>query len=104
MNAKHTPGPWVVRNAIGHNPLLICNQSGDQIAELCYMNGPEMDDARLIAAAPDLLAALEESIDPLILLGDFIGNTFDGTVGINPFDRCAIIGRIRAAIAKARGE
>ena len=48
------------------------------------------DDARLIAAAPDLLAALEEALP-------FIDNTF--APGADVADEQA-----RAAIAKAKGE
>lgn len=44
------------------------------------------------------LAVLREVLPPLILLGDYIGNEFAGKVGIEPFDRCAIIGRVRDAI------
>jgi hypothetical protein len=46
-----------------------------------------------------LLAALKETITPLILLGDYIGNEWEGKIGIPAFDRCAIIGRVRVAIA-----
>ena len=61
-----------------------------------------MANARLLAAAPELLDALRACIDPLILLGDHIGNTHPGKLGIPAFDRCAVIGAARAAIAKAK--
>jgi len=60
MNAQHTPGPWA--QAI-HSPADIV--VGDtQIASARYgLNGISRDqaiaNARLIAAAPELLAALE---------------------------------------------
>jgi hypothetical protein len=50
-----------------------------------------LDDARLIAAAPDLLAALEEFVA--------VTDGFDGEPMIGP-----VLGRARAAIAKAKGE
>jgi hypothetical protein len=66
----------------------------------------EAAEARLVACETrngamlmTLLAALRETITPLILLGDYIGNEWEGKTGIPAFDRCAIIGRVRAAIA-----
>ena len=59
MNTKHTPGPW----HIGMKPgPMIYGPNGEQVADLrADMVFPEetTDNARLIAAAPDLLAALE---------------------------------------------
>ena len=48
----------------------------------------------------ELAEALRATLPALILLGDFIGNTFDGTVGIEPFDRCEIISQARLALSK----
>jgi len=60
---KHTPGPWVATHADG-NDLIV--KSGDiEVVAGCgwrgppYMRGNPDADARLIAAAPDLLAALQ---------------------------------------------
>jgi hypothetical protein len=50
---------------------------------------------------PDLQAAARAAIPALVLLGDFIGNTFDGKVGIPAFDRCGVILALREALAKA---
>lgn len=64
MEMKHTPGPWeackpeealhAVRRQIAHNPLgmIICDVGYGETEEVNIAN------ARLIAAAPDLLAAL----------------------------------------------
>jgi hypothetical protein len=62
--------------------------------------------ARLVAAAPDLLAALRAALPAVIRLGDFIGN---GDIevpvsGLAINDRCAIVAQIRAALAKAEGK
>jgi hypothetical protein len=53
------------------------------------------------AAGSALLAAARQATTPLELLGDYIGNTFDGRVGYAPFDRCAILLELRRAIAAA---
>jgi len=51
--AKHTPGPWNIRDARG----LLMGQSESAGSPL---RDPEVEaNARLIAAAPDLLAALK---------------------------------------------
>jgi hypothetical protein len=53
METKHTPGPWFSNNMGLHNGI------GDGIAAYAADCYPNDDDARLIAAAPDLLAALQ---------------------------------------------
>ena len=60
MSAKHTPGPWICSSS--HSDT--CDfevredaENGDVIAGEYGI--PNLQDARLIAAAPDLLAALE---------------------------------------------
>ena len=60
--SKHTPGPWFMtgelpgyRSRINSTP----QNLGWDLAHVC--NGPEADaNARLIAAAPELLEALQE--------------------------------------------
>ena len=52
MNTKHTPGPWTV----GANGI---NSPDGHIVYFDVSGGPHETDARLIAAAPDLLAALQ---------------------------------------------
>jgi hypothetical protein len=52
-------------------------------------------------AIADLLTAARAVIPVLDLLGDFIGNTFDGKVGVPAFDRCAVILALKTAIANA---
>ena len=63
---KYTPGPWIVNNKGKHWN----NQSLDDI-EICYGTDGECicdtvyepEDAQLIAAAPDLVEALEAIIE-----------------------------------------
>lgn len=87
---QHTPGPWHVRNNGPHpnNPKTInydiaWSNAGELVAEHVY----EESDARLIAAAPDLLEALERLVE-------FVAAR-DSTV---------YLVEQYAAIAKARGE
>ena len=76
MNYKqHTPGPW----RVAHNAKLgwagILTQEGDVIADIRVdamdFRDPEqaVGDAHLIAAAPDLLAALEAAHGYLVTFG-----------------------------------
>lgn len=92
----HTPGPWEV--AEGHGRLSIIHplneQDCEQVVDLCGYMTPEIRaDARLIAAAPDLLAALEGMSDAVV--GHDL-HCFEGDF------REAVL-NVRAAIAKARG-
>ena len=57
MNAKHTPGPWAIGLQVDNERAQIITADGEH---LCYVEQyPVLPNARLIAAAPDLLAALE---------------------------------------------
>ena len=49
------------------------------------------------------LEALESAVIPLIRLGDFIGN-YDqgGASGLGPFDRCAIVLKVRTTIEEIK--
>ena len=87
---KHTPGPWNI-----HYSKEIVSENGEYICGL-----PWSTNARLIAAAPDLLEALE-----LLLEACSTGNfNNDGTQrGVRMPER-AKVDAARAAIAKAKGE
>ncbi len=90
----HTPGPWVLRRSITAHPYAtadVLTPDGELLA-LTFAGHdrkrqPADANARLIAAAPELLAALEKMIEPY-----------------GPADDCWQIREARAAIAKARGE
>jgi len=56
MSAQHTPGDWHVHT----NDLWSTVHAGDTLVADVIRNS---DDARLIAAAPDLLAALRACVD-----------------------------------------
>lgn len=94
---KHTPGPWFGRPY--HDPILIqgCDEVGLCIAFTCGGVGQKRDEfkanARLIAAAPELLEALEPFAHATLThTGQVIGLTRED------FERAL------AAIAKATGE
>lgn len=98
MNAAtYTPGPWFVSGPfVGPR---LAPDSGIQI-KVARVAGDECDseciaNARLIAAAPDLLAALEEAV----ALADQTLSEFAGRT-----DECqASYDKACAAIARARG-
>jgi hypothetical protein len=70
------------------------SEGGYVICKVGNVNGdPEAEaNARLIVSAHDLLEALHDGIDAL------------ARVDIEPADRSRVLGYMRAAIAKARGE
>lgn len=118
MNASHTPGPWSVpsddqaRSALSVSgvPILAHNRSYDDnlaiftVPANALFGGREeaLANARLIAAAPDMLAALEGArtfIENGTSLG-FIRMPDEGTTDAAHDTLPAIC----AAVAKARGE
>ena len=82
----HTPGPW---NTVGlsGDRIAIVAQDATDVATLTHAS---IDDARLIAAAPELLAALE-----------MIREAASGHV---PLVNSWVLSVARAAIAKATEE
>jgi len=89
MTTQHTPGPWFANDS-----LQLFAETGQHIASLDsstegFEGGTLYANARLIAASPDLLAALER-----IAAGDPMHNSFNALA----------ISEARAAIAKATGE
>ena len=96
MNAKHTPGPWEAVGNLVRSPMVQPQglSKGVQIAECrdaYFLSHTEESkaNARLIAAAPELLEALQEMVSLVEMVIPFDG----------PQQRKA-----RAAIAKATGE
>ena len=97
MSAQHTPGPWYIDRY--HNQVLIVDASGNQVANCAPARWTNRDEqvplaeanARLIAAAPDLLDALKmsESAVEQLCTGQDAANCW------------VTLATIRAAIAKA---
>ena len=100
MSTQHTPGPWSVGS--NHHAQTFVRACDFQVALLCDGKPPEIAaNARLIAAAPELLVALTELLPEYKAFVADCGH--DPSVGI---DCSADFGRIekaRAAIAKATG-
>lgn len=77
MKAKHTPGPWRVHTPTAtERRLLVLHPDGERVIARCSegynspISGPipkeeREANARLIAAAPDLLSALEHALAAL---------------------------------------
>ena len=96
MNAKHTPGPWEAVGNLVRSPMVQPQglSKGVQIAECrdaYFLSHTEESkaNARLIAAAPELLEALQEMVSLVEMVIPFDG----------PQQRKA-----RAAITKATGD
>ena len=107
MSAKHTPGPWIGAGPSFGDPLPrytteIVTEWEDEDGEvlsICKLPFHHHDDeneanARLIAAAPDLLEALHAMLSHTAML--------DPSQGFDGFDHSAV-NQARAAIAKAEG-
>ena len=83
--SAYTPGPWRIANGEDRRVYLI-NHGRDAVGETVYTDTRNPADARLIAAAPDLLAALQS----------LINDQRDASL--------PILSQARAAIAKATGQ
>lgn len=96
----HTPGPWRVQSFLQEGWLIVENRSRCVCRCYAYKEGHANDmeqeaNARLIAAAPDLLEALEECRGQLALIES--KSAYE-----QPFV-LRLIARADAAIAKAKG-
>ena len=59
MTTQHTPGPWTTSSLPNGTEWTVSIDDGDMLADLTGCPN-EQANARLIAAAPDLLAALQK--------------------------------------------
>ena len=89
MPRAHTPGPWIVVKDGDHDR--IETRIGSPIARVDNMRNAYKGNARLIAAAPDLLEALELALHFIETPGDF-----------QPHERLEVIQDLNAALAKVR--
>lgn len=65
MKPKHTPGPWTIEQwsamqlEVAHGNLVVCGKDGKANAFLIGTEKQQSANARLIAAAPELLEAMK---------------------------------------------
>ena len=102
MTTKHTPGPW----SLGERGMIEAEPRDGPLSEavgaVAFVYGPfdfhGQANARLIAAAPDLLAACEAA-----LRGHGRVHEDECTIGSDD-NRCSChVGMLKAAVAKAKG-
>ncbi len=106
----HTPGPWEVAGELSHLRVNRYNSENpnacDGIRQIALVTqgdyeiphyGEAEANARLIAAAPELLAALDE------LLASYVSLVNSGDAGSWNPETDAEVKAARAAIAKAKG-
>ena len=102
MSTTHTPGPWKI---LGQNdPTQVRSVEGKFIADCGFgpAASPRMSEAkanaRLVAAAPELLGALHVSLT-------ILGNLIEQVRGTVPIDQAteAVIAKAKATLAKAKG-
>ncbi len=97
METKHTPGPWkVLPESEASNPFIVASsETGLSVADCyCPIGGNNQANARLIAAAPELLEALRR-----IDTGQEMTGNFAHADTVLRYQEIA-----RAAIAKATGQ
>jgi hypothetical protein len=103
----HTPGPWVRFMCEGRTAAIL---PADRPGDVAVFESVGESDARLIAAAPDLLGALHEgrraigdhhAPNDCYATGPVTGDAFRDLVEC---PACAFIAKYDAAIAKALGE
>ncbi len=95
---SHTPGPWVVfwGRGLGAYPLSVGTSRFNVVTAMGRKAHPEAAaNARLIAAAPELLAAARLCLE---------SDAFDYHDGLaQGCEKCVAVAAIKAAIAKAEG-
>lgn len=95
QSGQHTPGPWAIESG-GLNRYVVEESTGNVLASLNYPSHRDIDNeranARLIAAAPELLQALELAKATIERLHRHAPNSAKGTLDV-----------VSSAIAKAQG-
>jgi|SanBayMetagenome_1026888.scaffolds.fasta_scaffold00750_8 hypothetical protein len=98
--SKHTPGPWFYAESEVGTPFVDSESVGDLSAVALPLDEQKAN-AHLIAAAPDLLAALEDLLPDLQCWCDV---AFTARGKHQPNTLCHHEENVKAAIAKAKGQ
>lgn len=106
---EHTPGPWTPHEQGAHPYRFVCGPSepvehGEESFLVAYATGMNAEaNARLIASAPDLLAALEALSNMYVHAWDRVdgGLTMFGA-SVPLFEKVHLAAQV--AVAKAKGE
>jgi hypothetical protein len=96
MKTKHTPGPWSLYYYAGEVKLRIKGANDEQVANNLKIKPAN---AQLIVAAPEMLEALELTLEALFQNPEL--NFCKGPLDIELFEA---ISAIKYAIRKAKGE
>ncbi len=92
---SHTPGPWFVGETLGTRELAVIGDGDSVVCQLTGRAGESVkQDARLIAAAPDLL-------DALLLALPYVTDAEGFPEPFKPGVVARDVAKIRAAITKA---
>ena len=95
--SNHTPGPWAF--SLNHSgDYQLRGSNGHLVFQISTGTIPDNSDARLIASAPELLAALEIILSSTC--GDVGDDGYEGCIRIE----AKALERARAAISKAKGQ
>lgn len=102
MSTNHTPGPWETVKSSLHTDTQNLRQdivSHGAVFSPAFVAGDILPaDARLIAAAPDLLEALESALGLLLIVRDDMRGIVSSSIQSNAANACKTA---QAAIAKA---
>ena len=96
---KHTPGPWETREHSDGSHWFVDYQQGGEGYTL--VDELSEGDARLIAAAPELLEACYQALAAMRDLAEQAGDVPEWNTGGDAYEAC---NAIRAAIARAEGK
>lgn len=102
--SAHTPGPWHFRPLFGRDTFAIFFPDGPMNRRVDdKAGGFNEPDARLIAAAPDLLTAAKEALSSMESIWRTAGHDDDWIYDEMGSELAAGYFSLRAAIAKATG-
>lgn len=98
--ASHTPGPWITGGCSGR---MITTPSG-YVGDGFIADADTLANARLIAAAPEMLFALQEIVEAYIVANiNRIPMKVDADKARDHLEQTPMIREARAIIAKATG-